>query len=143
MRFSRRRSAQQGESSPLVLSAVIDDLDRAAVTLGQLRWTEWRRFDAELRARTITAPDLIPGWWGISPDAVVPYCAASNEPVLTAALLSMHPNGHVRERAVRQLASVAMPNSIPALILRSTDWVGQVREAAADGLQRLSAQDFS
>ena len=121
----------------MVLSAVIDDLDRAAVTLGQLRWTEWRRFDAELRARTITAPDLIPGWWGISPDAVVPYCAASNEPVLTAALLSMHPNGHVRERAVRQLASVAMPNSIPALILRSTDWVGQVREAAADGLQRL------
>lgn len=49
----------------------------------------------------------------------------------------MHPNGHVRESAVRQLASMAMPDSIPALILRSTDWVGQVRKAATDGLQRL------
>jgi HEAT repeat protein len=123
----------------MVLSAVVTDLDQGAATLRQLRWTEWRRFDAELRARTITAPDWIPGWWGISPAAVVPYCAASKDPVLTAALLSMHPSGYVRERAVGQLVSAAMPDSIPALILRSTDWVGPVREVATAGLLRLRA----
>lgn len=133
----RRRGQDNDAPAPLVLTAVSNDLARGAARLGALAWTDWRRFDAELRARTTTAPDWIAGWWGIAPDAVIPYCSAAAEPTLAAALLSMHPNGRVREAAVRQLILLGTPDCIPALILRSTDWVRQVRDAASEGLDGL------
>jgi hypothetical protein len=47
-----------------------------------------------------------------------------------AALASMHPDGHVRERAVRSLAASFEPLGDRALAVRVTDHVGVVRELA-------------
>lgn len=137
MRLRPRRPKHQDPLRPIVVPEVTADLNRGGAILGRLPWTAWRSFDRDMRARTMTAPDWIPGWWTITPSTVVPYCTASEKPVLTAALLSMHPNGHVREKAVCHLASLGRVESAPALLLRSTDWVAQVREAAADGLRQL------
>ena len=43
-------------------------------------------------------------------------------------------NGHVREAAVRELASAPRPEAIRVLLARANDWVPQVRSAAATAL---------
>jgi HEAT repeat protein len=45
-------------------------------------------------------------------------------------LLSFHPNGHVREEAVKRLALLGDRSELPYLLLRLNDWVPAVREAA-------------
>lgn len=55
---------------------------------------------------------------------------ARSQPVV-AVLASMHPDGFVRERAVRTLATSLDPLSDRALAVRVTDHVGVVRERAA------------
>ena len=49
--------------------------------------------------------------------------------------LSRHSNGFVREVAVRELCSHPSPDALIALIERLNDWVPQVRNLAASGLQ--------
>lgn len=49
--------------------------------------------------------------------------------------LSHHYNGFVREVAVRELCSHTSPDALIALIERLNDWVPQVRNLAATGLQ--------
>lgn len=44
--------------------------------------------------------------------------------------LSFHPNGYVREAAVKRLASVSDSSEVRFLLLRLNDWVPEVREAA-------------
>ncbi|WP_285486499.1 hypothetical protein [Amycolatopsis taiwanensis] len=63
---------------------------------------------------------------------------ASPQPVV-AALASMHPDGHVRERAVRSLTASHEPVSDRALAVRVSDHVGVIRETAArEVLRRLT-----
>ncbi|WP_426809157.1 HEAT repeat domain-containing protein [Pseudomonas sp. WOUb67] len=49
--------------------------------------------------------------------------------------LSRHSNGFVREVAVRALSTDASPQALVALVERLNDWVPQVRELAAAGVQ--------
>ncbi|MFJ2711038.1 HEAT repeat domain-containing protein [Pseudomonas sp. NPDC087346] len=49
--------------------------------------------------------------------------------------LSSHCNGFIREAAVRELCSHSSPEALVALIQRLNDWVPQVRDLAANGLQ--------
>lgn len=132
----RRRKELSTAAAPIRSDAVAE-LDRGAAILEGTPWSGWRRFESELRARSYTPPAWMPGWMGVAPDAVPAYCAASSNPVLVAALLSMHQSGYVRERAVDVLADSPDPLAIPALILRSTDWVPQVRDPAARRLGEL------
>lgn len=56
------------------------------------------------------------------------------------AIYSFHPNGHIREAAVRFLsAESSITLALPFLLLRLNDWVAQVREAALIGVRFLMA----
>ncbi|MFC9328096.1 HEAT repeat domain-containing protein [Kitasatospora sp. NPDC057015] len=61
---------------------------------------------------------------------------AEAEPV-TLALLGSHPDGRVREAAVRQVLAQPLPGLMPFLVLRTGDWVPQVRDRARAGLALL------
>jgi HEAT repeat protein len=52
----------------------------------------------------------------------------------TVGVLSCHPNGHVREAAVRELAAVGDGSELPFLLIRLNDWVTTVREAARSAM---------
>ncbi|MEH1030767.1 hypothetical protein Q3V37_13245 [Micromonospora profundi] len=60
---------------------------------------------------------------------------------LVAALASTNSDGHVRERAVRVMLTDRSPDLLPFLVLRTGDWVAQVREPARAGLALLLADD--
>ena len=51
--------------------------------------------------------------------------------------MSVHANGYKRENAVRRLGVLGNPLAIPQLLVRTNDWVPQVRRAARDALSRL------
>ena len=51
--------------------------------------------------------------------------------------MSEHANGYQRENAVRRLGVLGNSLAIPKLLVRTNDWVPQVRSAARDALSRL------
>ncbi|MFJ9456302.1 HEAT repeat domain-containing protein [Kitasatospora sp. NPDC101447] len=53
------------------------------------------------------------------------------------ALAASHADGRVRERVVRRMLSRPHPEMMPFLVLRTSDWVRQVRESACAGLAVL------
>lgn len=58
--------------------------------------------------------------------------------------LSRHHSGFVREMAVRELSAHPSPEALVALVERLNDWVPQVREQAAAGMQSyLSSEHVS
>jgi hypothetical protein len=61
------------------------------------------------------------------------------DPMLAYALVCMHPNGYVREAALKSLTNAAatLEQVLPVVILRSSDWVPQVRALAICSLDRL------
>jgi hypothetical protein len=67
---------------------------------------------------------------------------ASPLPVV-AALASMHPDGYVRERAVRSLTASRGTLSDRALAVRVTDHIGVIRERAAREVLRRSSVDHA
>jgi hypothetical protein len=113
------------------------DLDRAASRLDDAErrwaatpWWDYPRLDREHRSRTLSIPDWFPDWHLVRADDVGRLAARSGRPLAAAGLLSMHPDGHVREAAVRVLAAVVDPGAMPFLLVRSADWVGPVRRRA-------------
>lgn len=56
---------------------------------------------------------------------------------------SMHPNGFVREEAVRRLALRSDGSEVPYLLLRLNDWVSQVRQAALEAVGRKIAAGYA
>jgi hypothetical protein len=50
-------------------------------------------------------------------------------------LASFHSNGHIREKAVAELASQHTGRELPFLLIRLNDWVPQVHEAAAEAVR--------
>ncbi|WRZ88024.1 hypothetical protein OHB54_02470 [Streptomyces sp. NBC_01007] len=55
-------------------------------------------------------------------------------------LAAFHPDGHVREAAVARLAGLHDALAVPALTLRSCDWVPQVRDRARSALEHRLAE---
>ncbi len=51
------------------------------------------------------------------------------------AIASLNGNGYVRQRAVRELGTIANPNSIPFIIFRLGDWVKEVRTEASAAIR--------
>ncbi len=86
---------------------LIDETMRGRYIPLQHGW-EWDHFDA---SRVLSGPN----------DAA---------DLVLLKLLSMHPNGRVREAAVEHLAVVHDGSEIPFLLLRLNDWVPQVRARA-------------
>jgi hypothetical protein len=54
---------------------------------------------------------------------------------LVAALASLHPDGHIREAAVRAMARRLRPAHLPFLLERAVDWFPQVRTLAQTALR--------
>ncbi|APR78865.1 Hypothetical protein A7982_04212 [Minicystis rosea] len=82
-----------------------------------------------------------PRWDALLPDdlgADAPDASGPRPAVI--ALASMHPNGFVRERAVRLLAARRDGGELPFLLVRVNDWVPPVRAAAETAVRaRLEA----
>ncbi|MEU4768635.1 hypothetical protein AB0H12_35850 [Actinosynnema sp. NPDC023794] len=60
---------------------------------------------------------------------------------LGIALASAHGDGRLRERAVEQIIAWRLPELMPFLVLRTGDWVPEVRERAGAGLAVLLHRD--
>jgi hypothetical protein len=104
------------------------DLERAAARLDEVErrfaatpWWDYRRLDQEHRSRTLSVPDWFPDWHRFLPEDVARLAERSGRPVVAAGLLSMHPDGYVREAAVAVLARTADPQATPFLLVRSAD----------------------
>ena len=67
--------------------------------------------------------------------------AASGSAALRVALESMHRDGRVRERAVAEILARPLPELVPFLVVRTGDWVREVRERARAGLAVLLHDD--
>ncbi len=52
-------------------------------------------------------------------------------------MATFHPNGYVREAAVRHLAAGGSDRTLPFLLLRLNDWVGAVRDAAETAMASM------
>jgi HEAT repeat protein len=59
------------------------------------------------------------------------------------ALRSVHPDGFVREEAVRQLARSEDGSEVPWLLLRVNDWVAQVRDAAREAVSARVRDEYA
>ncbi|MFF2045891.1 hypothetical protein ACFVVX_36275 [Kitasatospora sp. NPDC058170] len=77
-------------------------------------------------------------WYPAHPASSLPLTGA--DPVALA-LAASHPDGRVREDAVRRMLDRPRPELIPVLVLRTSDWVRQVREPACGGLAVLLHDD--
>lgn len=61
--------------------------------------------------------------------------------LIAVALAASHRDGRIRERAVDELLGRPGPELMPFLVLRTGDWVAQVRDRARAGLALLVADD--
>jgi len=120
------------------------DLERAAAAMSDVEqrfastpWWQYRRIDREHRSRTLSTPGWFPDWHLIQPADVGRIAELSAKPVTAGALLSMHPNGYVREAAVHVLSQSGQPDALPFLIIRGADWVEQVRQPAQEAVPAL------
>ena len=78
--------------------------------------------------------------WSISPASVVPtihHFPVGADPAILLGLASCHWSGYLRQAAVVRLdREVNSGREIPFLLLRLSDWVSQVREAARKAIRR-------
>ncbi|MEE1782704.1 HEAT repeat domain-containing protein [Streptomyces sp. SP17BM10] len=72
-------------------------------------------------------------WW--HPTRPTPGLAEADPVVLAVA--ASHADGRIRERAVRRMLDQPHPGTMPFLVLRTSDWVRQVRDTACAGLAVL------
>lgn len=71
-------------------------------------------------------------WRALEPAHLGPH----TESVHTLGLASFHPNGRVRERAIRHLAHQDSDAALSYLLIRANDWVGEVHEFARNAVLR-------
>ncbi|MGW1340027.1 hypothetical protein ACWCOV_03155 [Kribbella sp. NPDC002412] len=117
-----RRRLGEGAAAALRGDRVV--LDATASWLASSTARELLRIDFDARQVRYEGPTM--GQSERWSDQVL----ASPLPVV-AALASMHPDGYLRERAVRSLATSLDPLSDRALAVRVTDHVWVIRETAA------------
>jgi len=122
----------------LLLACGSDDPELAAAAAAEIRATlptlrpEWLiRIDAWMRHELWGAYDL-PRWVSADvPPAVDHLRSRVGDDVAVLCLLSMAPSGFVREAAIARIAALGGDGGeLPFLLLRSYDWVFQVRRAA-------------
>jgi hypothetical protein len=77
---------------------------------------------------------------GEAPDWRARAEARLNQGPLSVALASLAADGRVREAAVSAMAATPDPELLPFLVLRTTDWVPQVRDRAFHALTRALYQ---
>ncbi|MET7970365.1 hypothetical protein [Micromonospora sp. NPDC005305] len=112
------------------------DAARAALRLLAGRPRLLTRLDEHVRRNPWRAPYRSP--------EVDRLAAALTRPTVgpvAVAVAASHPDGRVRERAVRVLLSRPVPELTPFLVLRTADWARPVRDTARAGLALLLADE--
>lgn len=111
-------------------STMAEGLAEAIDRLRSTPRAELRRFDESMRDRTFSAPPWFRNLSRIEPEDVHDVIDAAADRSGAALVLACHPNGRVREKALRTGDFTLDPHSLAILVLRCADWVPQVRDAA-------------
>lgn len=82
-------------------------------------------------------------WRKLEPRELAPLVGPGQAGATVLEASSMHPNGFVREEAVRRLALRSDGSELPYLLLRLNDWVRQVRQAAVEAVERRIAVGYA
>jgi HEAT repeat protein len=89
------------------------------------------------RRMSLPRSELTNAWRNLRAHGVDAFAEAGEARAYAFGLFSFHPNGHVREAAVRQLARSGV-DALPFLLLRANDWVAPVRVRAYAALWDLA-----
>lgn len=112
-----------------------DERERTvALLLSQLSVADMRGLDFDMRWRESWRTH---SWESMKPAEAATTIQRAGDRITVAAGLSMHRNGHIREIAVKELAATGDKRAIAWLVLRSGDWVDEVRQAALDGVTQF------
>lgn len=125
----------------VALTSVVESLDVGSALLSSTPISRWRAIDQQMRRRSITAPDWFEGFWSVQPGAVAEYAALVADPAHAIGLLAMHPDGYVRQAALRVLNEQKLSSLLPCAVLRATDWVGPIRQDAIEILDDIRRSD--
>jgi HEAT repeat protein len=101
--------------------------------LGEVPAPQLAVLDQEVRHRDGWQAD---GWRSLTPADVRSLVELTADPLTVGAATSMHRNGFVREAAVRVLDQLDDPRVLPWLVVRTTDWVREVRSLATTAVLR-------
>lgn len=88
------------------------------------------------------------GWYGegrnkLEARELAKWVGPDEPGILLLRLSAMHPNGFVREEAVRRLRLIQDGSELPFLLLRLNDWVPQVRRLALDSILDRIRADYA
>lgn len=82
-------------------------------------------------------------WYNVKPAQVRQLHVSDQNASAEYGVLSFHPNGHVREVAVRRLEKIQDGSELPFLLIRLNDWVRTVHELSRSAvLNRIAANRF-
>jgi hypothetical protein len=115
-------------------------LDEGRTALGRALPGDLRRLDARLRSRSPWDSEWIVRLSSVSPRAVQAAVEAFGG-VDAAIVLAAHRNGYVREAAVPLLGRHPTPLSVGMLVVRSGDWVLEVRSVSQAVLRDVVARE--
>lgn len=126
------------ELFPLTFSEKLDEAKAAAATIHKLvtgtPLTEFTKLERALRARSPYSDENVYQWYQLYPAKMDLLERFGDASVSLLAVASFHPNGYVREEAVKQLSLLPTDAVVPFLILRLNDWVYEVRDAAVKAI---------
>ncbi len=126
---------------PLLLTHVLDRRAEIATAAGQaLESLLWDLAPDQLpRLVERLGSYMVPGraWLTLKPRQLEHIYRAGTVPFSFCCLATGHPNGHVREAAVRLVAATSDPRAMPLLLIRANDWVREVRAATRAALEAL------
>lgn len=103
--------------------------------------SQLRRFDTETRERSPYGTAWIDGLYSLSPRLVRATVALSRDPEAAELLLAAHHSGWVREEVLGLLGARGTPLALGMLVVRSADWVAEVRAAAQRTLREVLARE--
>lgn len=93
-------------------------------------WLDWT-----FRRRSPYSSESFYDWHKLSPLQLSMFEHFGDASVSVLGVASFHPNGYVREAAVRKLSLITTGAEVPFLILRLNDWVSNVRDAAYEAIR--------
>ncbi len=79
----------------------------------------------------------------LEPKEITRFSHLSQHSWVPLAMASMSGNGYVREKSCTLLAETKTPEALPFLLLRTNDWVDQVRAAAIEAILPYLSTNFA
>ena len=114
--------------APTLMSAIVETVDHLVC---QVASEDLRSYSKWLRHQWGDYAFMYTGAYRLVPKDLHRFDKVADEPVPCFwGALSMHPNGYVRESALSRLAKSTIGQEVPFLLLRTVDWVPQVRNKA-------------